>query len=834
MSDGNDNYHENTAKVSQQPVTIELFFPGCEDDEYNPNRDVYPQGNNKNNNNNNNNDNNNKDPNNKPQNNQDNRVHANIHPPKGKPSKMNQIRQFLGMGGGDEEEFSALLQNNPNYFNYLTGDYDLDNDVDELVRQEIENDQLSSQSSPAVDGFKHATAPNLDIVDDRHDEFYDLNDFLSDDDDDGDDDGDDDRKYQKFFDCNDFDDYISLTKHGKSNQDEIPPTMKAGASNPTPNPNPRQDIAQQQHMTKKQQVELAKQAQDAKIAEIQNKHLFSQKSNPMTSFLPSAITKMFQSSQTSRELAVLRNQGGLVAKAEKNRDAVTQKHLDNSEAHYQKELQLYKERMEFHGMQVSLPGDQKRDIDVEKYRSKVHDQIEVKRNRLAEYQKSLQDEPGTVPRPEFVKMESQSQSSSSSSTLRTPRSAQIQQQQSQPPLPTAKLPQLAPQRSVQCSNALAQKAQVQRQAQIQKDIQKVQNTPIVPNEQASKFAERRALARPGGVNNNLHPLAKKRLRITEQGDSVHVQVPQDGEKNPVEVAQPAQQPQVQQPQVQQPQAQQPQAQQPQKPQSRVPSTMPRDVLQILYERHRLRQRHLRATGQHTAPNIHRPAHFLQNYSRSDYYKKKNWFDNNDLEKMVEEDQIKTANRPGVYCNSNDPEDPVWYNPAVAELDDDGKNGSNTNRGQVHSMNLLESTMIREAAREMVKLTNLFRLKQYPDPYLNSLNTSPQPLSEVHWDTRLGDIAYPHSKDMGLGKVPFSHVGFDERCMKYPAPYQTAAENLACGKDLGIAQMARSAVDGWINSPGHRENLLSGTKWCGIGLYRSLNGEWYATQLFGLY
>lgn len=41
--------------------------------------------------------------------------------------------------------------------------------------------------------------------------------------------------------------------------------------------------------------------------------------------------------------------------------------------------------------------------------------------------------------------------------------------------------------------------------------------------------------------------------------------------------------------------------------------------------------------------------------------------------------------------------------------------------------------------------------------------------------------------------------------------------------------SKVAVDGWIDSPGHRKNLLSHMEWCAIGVYRNAKGAWYLTQ-----
>ncbi len=37
--------------------------------------------------------------------------------------------------------------------------------------------------------------------------------------------------------------------------------------------------------------------------------------------------------------------------------------------------------------------------------------------------------------------------------------------------------------------------------------------------------------------------------------------------------------------------------------------------------------------------------------------------------------------------------------------------------------------------------------------------------------------------------------------------------------------------GWIQSPGHRKNLLANSVWCGIGVYRNSEGAFYLTHLF---
>eukprot|EP00698_Gefionella_okellyi_P000287 TRINITY_DN10245_c0_g1_i1.p1 TRINITY_DN10245_c0_g1~~TRINITY_DN10245_c0_g1_i1.p1 ORF type:complete len:413 (-),score=67.68 TRINITY_DN10245_c0_g1_i1:45-1283(-) len=119
-------------------------------------------------------------------------------------------------------------------------------------------------------------------------------------------------------------------------------------------------------------------------------------------------------------------------------------------------------------------------------------------------------------------------------------------------------------------------------------------------------------------------------------------------------------------------------------------------------------------------------------------------------------------------------------------------------------------------REALAFTNEFRAQHKLPP--------------LEWHQALADIGAVHSRNMGDGKVPFGHDGFNERMRQYPFRATSAAENVAMNH--GFSEVARVAVDGWIDSPGHRKNLLSNHVWCGIGVVKNGQGKWYLTQLFG--
>ena len=83
----------------------------------------------------------------------------------------------------------------------------------------------------------------------------------------------------------------------------------------------------------------------------------------------------------------------------------------------------------------------------------------------------------------------------------------------------------------------------------------------------------------------------------------------------------------------------------------------------------------------------------------------------------------------------------------------------------------------------------------------------------------------HSKNMAEGKVPLGHDGFSERHKAVPFFTRSFSENVAFNYNCG--DPVEVAVNGWINSPGHRKNMLSQSNICGIAVY-CLHGRYYFT------
>ena len=96
----------------------------------------------------------------------------------------------------------------------------------------------------------------------------------------------------------------------------------------------------------------------------------------------------------------------------------------------------------------------------------------------------------------------------------------------------------------------------------------------------------------------------------------------------------------------------------------------------------------------------------------------------------------------------------------------------------------------------------------PEPEIANLH----PLA---WDNALGAAASDHSTDMAQQDY-FSHLSldgrqFNQRITAAGYPYSTGGENIACGYSTPQAVM-----NGWMNSSGHRANILNAS-FCDIGV-----------------
>ena len=119
-------------------------------------------------------------------------------------------------------------------------------------------------------------------------------------------------------------------------------------------------------------------------------------------------------------------------------------------------------------------------------------------------------------------------------------------------------------------------------------------------------------------------------------------------------------------------------------------------------------------------------------------------------------------------------------------------------------------------KQIFDLTNVFRRERN--------------LSMLKWSDDMANVARLHSKDMAVRDFfdhtnPSGYSPFD-RMIAAGIDYMVAAENIAAGYTNAF-----SSHSGWVNSPGHRLNLVRDVEYLGVGVY--FGGKYlnYYTQNF---
>lgn len=143
------------------------------------------------------------------------------------------------------------------------------------------------------------------------------------------------------------------------------------------------------------------------------------------------------------------------------------------------------------------------------------------------------------------------------------------------------------------------------------------------------------------------------------------------------------------------------------------------------------------------------------------------------------------------------------------------------------------------------------------PFINNppvVNTIPQTILDMEMDTHvainaeraakslgaltmdegLRTVARAHSQDM-IDRSFFDHTNPDGdnvggRLTEAGITYAMAGENIAW--NMGYADPVATAVEGWMNSPGHRANILRAEfTHTGIGIAVTADHTYYFTQVF---
>jgi uncharacterized protein YkwD len=99
------------------------------------------------------------------------------------------------------------------------------------------------------------------------------------------------------------------------------------------------------------------------------------------------------------------------------------------------------------------------------------------------------------------------------------------------------------------------------------------------------------------------------------------------------------------------------------------------------------------------------------------------------------------------------------------------------------------------------------------------------------DPMIGAEAREHSAEIARNPGGIGHRGFDQRVKdtRSQIPHRAAAENVAI--NFGHEDPAHAAVQGWIESPPHRKNLLGDFSLTRIGIARDARGGYFCTQIF---
>lgn len=129
----------------------------------------------------------------------------------------------------------------------------------------------------------------------------------------------------------------------------------------------------------------------------------------------------------------------------------------------------------------------------------------------------------------------------------------------------------------------------------------------------------------------------------------------------------------------------------------------------------------------------------------------------------------------------------------------------------------EASSLKSLEEEVIRLIN----KERTNRGLQALKTN--------WE--LSRVARYKSQDM-INKNYFSHTsptyGSPFTMMQsFGLKFSAAAENIAYGQ-----RSAQEVVNAWMNSPGHRANILSASyTHTGVGCAKKANGTLYWTQMF---
>ncbi|WP_246247599.1 CAP domain-containing protein [Piscibacillus halophilus] len=144
----------------------------------------------------------------------------------------------------------------------------------------------------------------------------------------------------------------------------------------------------------------------------------------------------------------------------------------------------------------------------------------------------------------------------------------------------------------------------------------------------------------------------------------------------------------------------------------------------------------------------------------------------------------------------------------------------------------EQEQAEAAAQEQQEQSQPSELQEFEQQVVELVNEERQKqgLEPLEASSELSDVAREKSRDMAENNY-FSHTSptygspFD-MMQQFGIDYRTAGENIAKGQ-----RSPEQVMNGWMNSDGHRKNILSSDfTHIGVG-YVEANGQTYWTQMF---
>ena len=106
----------------------------------------------------------------------------------------------------------------------------------------------------------------------------------------------------------------------------------------------------------------------------------------------------------------------------------------------------------------------------------------------------------------------------------------------------------------------------------------------------------------------------------------------------------------------------------------------------------------------------------------------------------------------------------------------------------------------------------------------------QGLNKLKLDNRINQIAKNYSIRMAEKEIPFDKKALTETILiEEFMPYQSISE--AISYNFGYPNPARVTVNSWISDPEIINAIQGNYEFTGIGVARSVTGEYYFTQIF---